>query len=136
MNHPFSINFLDHVAIYVADMDRSIAWYEKVVGLKKVQLKEWGTVPTFMLSGKTGIAIFPAEYLERSSSNSFKFVKIDHFAFNVSNEDFEKAKLYFESMDIKYQFQDHHYFHSIYLKDPDQHKVELTTLVVNEEDLI
>lgn len=135
-NPPFSINFLDHVAIYVADMDRSILWYEMVIGLKKVQLKEWGTIPTFMLSGKSGIAIFPAEYLERSSSNRFKFVKIDHFAFNVSNEDFEKAKRHFEALEINFEFKDHHYFHSIYLSDPDKHKVELTTLVVDEKDLI
>jgi len=32
---PFNINFLDHVAIYVNDMDVSIEWYSKVLGLKK-----------------------------------------------------------------------------------------------------
>ena len=49
---PFEINFLDHVAIYVIDMERSIEWYQSVMGLKKYQPEEWGEFPVFMLSGK------------------------------------------------------------------------------------
>ena len=60
MSHPFEIRFLDHVAIYVEDMEASIAWYQKVLGLKKYKLKEWGEFPIFMLAGKTGLAILPA----------------------------------------------------------------------------
>ena len=41
----FTINFLDHVAIYVKDMETSIAWYSKVMGLKKYQLEAWGEFP-------------------------------------------------------------------------------------------
>ncbi len=37
-------------------------------------------------------------------------------------------------VDFKIDFQDHHYFHSLYTADPDGHTVELTTLVVAEED--
>ena len=60
-------------------------------------------------------------------------MRIEHLAFNVGNEDFEKAQKYFKSQDIPFDFQDHHYFHSIYLRDPDGHKVELTTIVVDEK---
>ncbi|MEZ4794777.1 MAG: VOC family protein [Flavobacteriaceae bacterium] len=54
MPHPFHIDFLDHVALRVRDLEVSVAWYEKVLGLKKYQLPEWGPFPIFMLSGKSG----------------------------------------------------------------------------------
>ncbi|MEO2051332.1 MAG: VOC family protein [Allomuricauda sp.] len=127
----FSITFLDHVAIRVADMEASITWYQKVLGLKKYQLPEWGDFPIFMFAGKSGIALFPANLdhpkLDRDSRN----VKIDHFAFNVTNENFEKAKNRYQALGLDYNIQDHHYFQSIYTKDPDGHVVELTTLMVD-----
>lgn len=130
--HPFNINFLDHVAIYVEDMDVSIDWYSKVLGLKKYQLEEWGDFPIFMLSGKSGLAIFPANLDYEKKNQLSRNVKIDHFAFNVSNHDFLKAQEHFNALKISFDFQDHQYFHSIYLKDPDGHKVELTTIRVDE----
>jgi len=130
----FNINFIDHVAIRVKDMDISIAWYSRVMGLKKYQLKKWGDFPVFMLSGKTGVAIFPANLDHKKNNPLSRNVKIDHFAFNVSNIDFEKAQDYFNEIGENFHFQDHHYFHSIYLKDPDNHTVELTTILVDEAE--
>lgn len=129
---PFNINFLDHVAIRVKDLNISIEWYSKVLGLKKYQLEKWGKFPIFMLSGKSGLALFPANLGHEKLNLESRNVKIDHFAFNVSNEDFEKAQNHFNSLGEPFQFQNHHYFHSIYLKDPDNHTVELTTLLVDE----
>lgn len=131
---PFNINFLDHVAIRVKDMEASIEWYKTVIGLKKYQLEKWGEFPVFMLSGKTGIAIFPSKLNDEKCNQLSRNVKIDHFAFNVSNEDFKKAQKYFNEINVPFEFQDHHYFHSIYLKDPDNHTVELTTLLVDEKE--
>jgi catechol 2,3-dioxygenase-like lactoylglutathione lyase family enzyme len=131
---PFEIEFLDHVAIRVADLTISINWYEKVLGLKKYQSEVWGEFPVFLLAGKTGIALFPANKEHATLPSESKNVKIDHFAFNVTMEHFEKAKAHYENLGLKYSFQDHHYFHSIYTKDPDGHVVELTTLVVSEKD--
>lgn len=131
---PFNINFLDHVAIRVKDLNVSIAWYSEVLGLKKYQLEKWGEFPIFMLSGKSGIALFPANLEHEKLNLDSRNIKIDHFAFNVSNKDFEKAQNHFKSLGEPFQFQDHHYFHSIYLKDPDNHTVELTTILVDEAD--
>jgi catechol 2,3-dioxygenase-like lactoylglutathione lyase family enzyme len=130
---PFHINFLDHVAIYVEDMDRSIAWYSEHLGLKKYQPKEWGPFPVFMLTGKSGLAIFPARLEDDKINPDSRNVRIEHLAFNVSNEDFKKAQEYFRNSEIAFDFQDHHYFHSIYLRDPDDHKVELTSIMVDEK---
>ena len=57
----FEIERLDHVAILVSDLEASATWYEKVLGLKRYQLPEWGDYPIFMLAGKAGVALFPAE---------------------------------------------------------------------------
>ncbi len=126
---PFQISFLDHVAIRVKDIEKSAQWYEKVLGLKRYQLPEWGIIPIFLLAGKTGVALFPADLKDTKLDAFSKHVKIDHFAFNVTSENFKQAKLHYENLGIEYEFQDHHYFYSIYTKDPDGHIVELTTLI-------
>ncbi len=125
------IEFLDHVAIRVADIKASVKWYEEVLGLKKYQLPEWGDFPIFMLANKSGIALFPAITTDKKIDTRSKNIKIDHFAFNVTKENFEKAKKRYTA--LKFNIQDHHYFHSIYTKDPDNHTVELTTIVVNAQ---
>ncbi len=128
----FKIESLDHVAIRVKDMEASIQWYEDVLGLKKYKLEKWGEFPIFMLAGKVGVALFPADLDDPELNASSRNVKIDHFAFNVTNDNFSKARAKYESMGINYSFKDHHYFHSIYINDPDGHSVELTTLMVEE----
>jgi len=133
MSAIFEIDRLDHVAIRVKDLDASVAWYTKVLGLKKYQLEKWGDYPIFMLSGKAGIALFPANAEHPKLDSQSKNVKIDHFAFHVSKENLEKAIEHYKALDLEYSFQDHFYYHSIYTKDLDGHTVELTSLVVGEE---
>jgi catechol 2,3-dioxygenase-like lactoylglutathione lyase family enzyme len=128
----FHINFLDHVAIRAKDVEHSAQRYEQVLGLERMNFPEWKNYPVFMNCEKSGVAIFRAKTDDPESDNAFKNSRIDHFAFNVSNEDFEKAKDYFQKLGQEFIFQDHFYFHSFYTKDPDGHIVELTTPVANE----
>ncbi|WP_430411834.1 VOC family protein [Kordia sp.] len=130
----FKLDFLDHVAIRVKDLNASVAWYSTVLGLKRYQLSKWGEFPIFMLAGKTGIALFPAHTNDPKFDRTSKNVKIDHFAFHVSQEAFAQAQQHYQELGLTYSFQDHHYFHSIYTKDLDGHTVELTTLVVEEKE--
>lgn len=114
-------------------MERSIVWYQRVLGLKKYQLPEWGPYPVFLLAGKSGIALFPANPDDPAPDPASRNVKIDHFAFNVDRESFDRARAHYARLNLEYTFQDHQYFHSVYTRDPDGHVVELTTIVVPEE---
>ncbi len=126
----FEIDNLDHVAIRVADLNRSANWYQNTLGLKRYRLEKWGDFPIFLLAGKSGIALFP----EKENDSVTQKSDIDHFAFNVTNENFQKAKAEFDQKEIKYIFKDHFYFHSLYLQDPDNHTVELTTIMVDGKE--
>jgi len=128
MNKPFKIEGLDHVAILAQDPEASVKWYKEVLGLKEYRVPEWKEFPIFMLAGKTGVAIFPNRNKITGKD------KIDHFAFNVDHENFVRAQKNLSSMSIHFHFSDHKYFHSIYFKDPDNNTVELTTLVVPENE--
>jgi len=134
MNDQIHIEFLDHVAIRVRDLDLAAGWYEDVLGLKRYQMPEWGEFPIFMISGTSGVALFPANTTDTELDRNSKNVKIDHFAFQVTQENFERAKKRYAALNLEFSIQDHHYFHSIYTQDPDGHTVELTTIVVDEND--
>lgn len=116
----------------MTNIELSIKWYQEVLRLKKYQLSEWGSFPVFMLAGKSGVALFPAIKSDKDLDAIPHKKCVDHFAFNVTNENFEIAKRKYQRLDLEFNIQDHHYFHSIYTKDPDGHTVELTTLVVDE----
>lgn len=131
---PFRINCLDHVAITAKDMKTSADWYERVLGLKRYDVPEWGRAPVFLLAGTTGIALFPAKP-GKGDEPSYKSipVRIDHLAFNISKTEFENARKHYDDLGIPYTVSDHIHFHSIYTKDPDGHTVELTALVSDEK---
>ncbi|WP_299679873.1 hypothetical protein [uncultured Dokdonia sp.] len=82
-----------------------------------------------MLAGKIGVAIFSTTLDAPSMEASYRNIKIDHFAFHVSMENFAKARKKYKALQLEYIFRDHIHFHSIYTKDPDGQTVELTTII-------
>ena len=126
----FEIRFLDHAALKVRDLEVSTKWYMDVLGLKKYTSEEWGEYPVFLLAGKSGLALFPAtepKHTERPA------IRVDHLAFNVTNENYDMAKKDLAKRGIDFKEQDHHHFLSIYFSDPDGHQLELTTIVNDDE---
>ncbi|WP_299679870.1 VOC family protein [uncultured Dokdonia sp.] len=41
----FTLDYIDHVAIRVKDIETSASWYENVLGLKRKVVPEWGAYP-------------------------------------------------------------------------------------------
>ncbi len=125
----FSLQHLDHVAIRTSDPEKSAQWYLDVLGLSRVSIPEWHPYPIMMMSGEQGIAIFPPIFKKEVGMQTSLPVRIDHIAFRVDVDNFTRAQSHFERLGIPFTIQDHVYFHSIYVQDPDGHQIELTTLI-------
>ena len=50
---------IDHIALAVPDVERTVKWYVEVLGLERQHEEVWDGVPHFVGKGTTGIAIFP-----------------------------------------------------------------------------
>lgn len=124
----FSIENLDHVAILVENVEKSVQWYEKTLGLQRVLQDIWGNHPAMLFAGNTGVAIFQTKKTGWPNPEKNQFRRIDHFAFRVTPENFQKAQIHFQSLNQPFQHQDHIVYESIYTTDLDGHIVELTML--------
>jgi len=128
---PFELERLDHVALTVSDVDRSIEWYRDVLGLEHVHEEEWGRSPAFLTAGSTGVALFPAESSDPPPPRSHpRGLAIWHLAFRADRRTFDAAKDEFGTRDLRYSFSDHGIAHSNYFHDPDGHLLEITTYEV------
>ncbi len=126
----FQIKTLDHVALHVHDLEGSVAWYRRVLGLKRIQPKEWGPFPAFMIAADgTGVALFPTQNESLGRLPEGEVIRAGHYAFQVDNDNFDQAREHLALEGIDFEFQDHHFFYSIYFFDPDGYRLEITTQV-------
>ena len=128
---PFDLERLDHVALTVADVNRSIEWYRDVLGLEHVHEEEWGRNPAFLTSGSTGLALFAAESSDPPPPQGHPGgLAMWHVAFGADRRNFDAAREELDARDIRCSFNDHGIAHSIYFHDPDGHLIEITTYEV------
>jgi catechol 2,3-dioxygenase-like lactoylglutathione lyase family enzyme len=129
-----NIEGLDHIAIVVRDLKASTEWYERVLGLERKFADVWGDVPVMLAArgeGRSGVALFPISVEKpqplpaRRSS-----LAVDHVAFRVDRENFERARGRLRELGISFEFEDHTVSHSIYFDDPDGNRLEITTYEV------
>jgi len=121
---------VDHIAISVKDVEKSIKWYSEILGLERVYSDKWNGVPAFILANGSGLAIFPAGNSRPDTGPATERIDVRHFAFRVDKENFEKAKKLYEEKGFEFDVHDHEICFSIYTKDPDGYIVELTTYEV------
>ena len=115
---------LDHFAVSVKDLDHSVKWYEDVLGLRRLSDPGWGPEPVFLLSSNdSGVAIFSSE----QGSPLKPDAGLPHFAFATDKINYEHFKDHLNSMEIQWTEQDHIISTSIYFRDPDNYKLEITT---------
>jgi len=123
----FSVQQIDHVAIAVRDIDRSIEWYTTTLGLEHRPM--WEGEPQMLYAGETAIALFnvEGEGIHMSPEDKAERLTVQHFAFRADRANFDRAQEGFRGQGIEFRFADHGVCHSIYVSDPDGHTIEITT---------
>jgi catechol 2,3-dioxygenase-like lactoylglutathione lyase family enzyme len=109
---------LDHVGLTVADVGRSIRWYQEVLGLRRAHEEAWGEFPAVLEANGSGVALFPGTDPLR------------HVAFRTSRRGLEAAKAELAARGIGFEERDYGVAWSVYMPDPDGHLVEITTYEV------
>ncbi|MFI4898050.1 MAG: VOC family protein [Phycisphaerales bacterium JB059] len=119
---------LDHVAVFVSDLDRSKAFYAGVLGLEDAYPGQWDGSPTIMMApgSRTGVALFPAEIAGDGRTNK-RPGAIDHFAFRTSREAQDELRSRLERDGIEHRVKEFGICHSVFVHDPDGVEVEITT---------
>jgi catechol 2,3-dioxygenase-like lactoylglutathione lyase family enzyme len=121
---------IDHVALAVRVVERSIRWYREVLGLERRYADVWGDVPAFIGAGSTALALFPVRGDAAGASarpEASGAIAMLHLAFRVDAEGFRRAKDELTRRGIAWELSDHQVSHSIYFEDPDGHRLEITT---------
>lgn len=115
---------IDHVALAVADVERSANWYGEVLGFERLHQGMWNGIPVFIGLRETAIALFPADNLKPLARDKIGML---HLAFRADRKNFLAAQEGLKRRGIKFEFQDHEISHSIYFRDLDGHGLEITT---------
>lgn len=124
----FQIMGLDHIALTVRDQERSLEWYHQILGMERRHEEIKGADdPAFVCAGDTCLALFPSETIDPLPVPGNHVIAMRHFAFRLDRLNFERAQTQLRERNIPFRFADHTFAHSIYLSDPDGHRVELTT---------
>lgn len=123
----FQVEGIDHVAISVRDVERSVHWYREVLGLERRFEAEWGDLPAVVGAGTTSVALFPCRANVPLPSPGPDTLSMRHLAFRVDRQNFLRAREALRARGIEVEFQDHGAAHSIYFPDPDGHQIEITT---------
>src|SRR5437763_1881577 len=112
----FLVKRIDHVALTVRDVARSVAWYRDVLGLERRHEEVWGDCPAMMFAGDTALALFPANGPIGDTPDR---ATLRHLAFQVDRPNFIGAQGDLRSRGFEFTFEDHAISHSIYFHDPD-----------------
>jgi len=124
----FTLQQIDHVAVTVTDLKKSIAWYQEVLGLERRYEDAWGDYPAMLCAGSTCVALFPSGDDESSAKTTGTAQgMIRHLAFRTTYADLLEAEKNLHERGIPFEFQNHGIAHSIYFADPDGHQLEITT---------
>jgi glyoxylase I family protein len=131
------ITELDHIVLNVGDIDRSIAFYTEVLGLKAERMQEFkeGKVgfPSVRINGDTIIDLFPVktEGVREQQSGQKPQRNLNHFCLVTEKEDFSGVVDYLKERKVSIvqgpisRWGARGRATSVYFLDPDGNEVEI-----------
>lgn len=123
----FRAQRIDHVEVFVRDIDAATLWYREILGLAEVA--RWDPEPVMIGAGGTKLALFraspgaPSEGRGESPSS----LRWHRVAWHTDREGFAAAQEHLRERGVAFRGPvDHRIAQSIYFQDPDGHPLEIT----------
>ena len=104
---------------------RSIAWYRDVLGVQQLNQPNGDDEPVFL--GEPGLQFGLFQAQRESPSREPESSGLRHIALVV--DDLSAAQQRLRELGVPFNYEDHGNALSVYLRDPDDHVLELTTYV-------
>lgn len=115
---------IDHIALRCASLEVTKDWYVKTLGFEHVFPGLWSGVPIVLRLGSTYLTLFPQKENQPSPAGGQAW----HLALRAATyADFQSAQGELQAHGVSFQFRDHEIAHSLYLFDPDNFLIEITT---------
>lgn len=122
---PVDVAGIDHVALRVASLQRSADWYRDRFGF--VTLREWNGV-RMIGKGNVRLGLFLVSSPRAVDDADGTRILLDHFAFTVAADQFQIVLDRLRADKVPFEaVEDTGIAWSVFLTDPDGHRVELTT---------
>jgi catechol-2,3-dioxygenase len=118
----FAVDHIDHVEVFVRDIEQACNWYAQVLGLQ--QVARWDPEPVMIGAGGTKLALFRANREGRPESHGLAWHRV---AWKTDAAGFERAQAHLRRLGISFRGPvDHQVAQSIYFEDLDGHLLEIT----------
>jgi catechol 2,3-dioxygenase-like lactoylglutathione lyase family enzyme len=123
-----NIQGIDHVAFNVRDLDKSLEFYTKVIGLKITEREPSKPgIEYFLDCGTSLLGIIQAKDLSSSHLFANEGLGANHFSFRVHSSDFDAMIAHLKAHDVKIEFSKKRpKSWSLYFYDIDGNKLEAT----------
>jgi len=118
------INHLDHINLFVSDLDKSVEFYQRYFGFKTFQqgvaFESKNKYKIIGLRGKLYLCLY-------ESHEKFEIAGINHIGLNLDNFDEAFTYLKQEKVDFLYDgVNQYENSRSFYIQDPDGYEIELS----------
>ncbi len=127
MSVGFRVDRIDHVELFVRDLEAARAWYAEVLGLEEVH--RWDPEPIMVGAGGTKLALFAAQPAARAAAGDADGSRLSwrRVAWATDRAGFERAQAHLTRHGVPFHGPvEHGVSRSIYFADPDGHPLEIT----------